>query len=242
MDSGPQAGGVLAVIGCLVPARLGSQRIARKNLRPLAGRPMIAWTIQAAQDSGLFGAVHVCTEAEEVADVAASLGAEPHLVPEDLCGDLVPSWKPCAYVAHQLQARGEPVDAIACLQPTSPLRSPQDIRDGVELLERSGADFVASVTPIDPHYFHWALEHGDDGSWAMTFGDRYLLERDLLPARYRPNGSIKLARLEALEATGSFFGPSLACTVTPPERSVHVGDELEFRLAELLLSERGAPG
>lgn len=228
------------MIACVVPARLGSKRIARKNLRPLAGRPMIAWTIQAARESGLFGAVHVCTEAAEIADVAASFGAEPHLVPEQLCGGLVPSWKPCAHVAHELRARGEPVEAITCLQPTSPLRSAADIRDGVELFERSGADFVVSVTPIDPHYFHWALEQGDDGSWAMTFGDRYLRERELLPERYRPNGSIKLARLEALEATGSFFGSSLACTITPAERSVHVGDELEFRLAELLLSERAA--
>lgn len=228
------------MIGCLIPARLGSRRIARKNVRPIAGRPMIAWTIQAAQDSGLFGAIHVCTEAEEIAEVAASLGAEPHLVPEDLCGELVPSWKPCAHVAHELQARGEALNAIACLQPTSPLRSAQDIREGLELFERSGADFVVSVTPIDPHYFHWALEHKDDGSWAMTFGERYLLERELLPERYRPNGSIKVARLDVLEATGSFFGPSLACTITPAERSVHVGEELELRLAELLLSERAA--
>jgi CMP-N-acetylneuraminic acid synthetase len=228
------------VIACLVPARLGSKRIPRKNLRPLAGRPMIAWTIQAAQESGLFGAVHVCTEAAEIAEVAASFGAEPHLVPQELCGDLVPSWKPCAHVAHGLQAGGEPVDAIACLQPTSPLRNAGDIRDGVELLERSGADFVVSATPIDPHYFHWALERHGDGSWKMAFGERYLRERELLPERYRPNGSIKLARLAALEATGSFFGPSLACTVTPEERSVHVGDELEFRLAELLLAERVA--
>jgi CMP-N-acetylneuraminic acid synthetase len=180
----------------------------------------------------------VCTESDEIAEAATASGAEAHLVPEELCGDLVPSWKPCAYVAREMQARGAAVDAIACLQPTSPLRSAQDIRDGIELFERTGADFVVSATPIDPHYFHWALEHGDDDSWATTFGERYLLERELLPERYRPNGSIKIAKLDALEATGSFFGPSLRCTVTPEERSVHVGVELEFRLAELLLAER----
>lgn len=225
----------MPTIACCVPARLASKRVPRKNVLEVAGRPLIAWTIAAARESGLFDAVHVCTESEEIAAVAEREGAVAHLVAVELCGDLVPSWKPCLPTARQLRA-----EAMLCLQPTSPLRSAEDIRRAVEHFNTAATDFLVSVTPIDPHYFHWALEQHGGGRFAMCFGDAYLQERELLPPRYRPNGSIKLARLDALEREGSFFGPSLTAVETPEERSVHVGVELELRLADLLLREREA--
>jgi CMP-N,N'-diacetyllegionaminic acid synthase len=226
-----------ARLGCFVPARLGSVRVPRKNIRALGGRPMIEYTIVAARATGLFDDVFVCTESEEIAAVARRAGATvPELLPAELCGPEVASWVPCVEIASRLD--GPRVDALVCLQPTSPFRSPDDIARGVELFRSSGADFVQSVTPVDPHYFHWALT-GDDG-WRMVFGDEYLRERTQLPPRYRPNGSVKIAKRDALESQGSFFGPSLECFETPEERSLHVGSPFEFEVADFLATTRSA--
>lgn len=223
-------------VGCFVPARLGSKRLRRKNLRELGGVPMLVHTIRCGL--ACFDEVHVCTESAEIAEVAVAHGATVlELLPEELGGDLVPSWRPCLAIADRLGEAGRSVDALACLQPTSPLRTPGEIRAALTAYASSGADFAVSVTPIDPHFFHWALEDAEEG-WRMVFGTQYMKERPLLPPRYRPNGSIKIAEVEALRATGHFFGPRLTCVETPEETSVHVATEIDLVLCEALLQRR----
>ncbi len=222
---------------CTIPARGGSKRLPRKNLRELAGKPLIAYSIEAALGSGWFDQVYVCTEDEQIARTATQFGASvPELVPEDLCGDLVASHIPCQYIAARLPTRGQ-VDSLLCLQPSSPLRSSQDIRAGVEKFSEGQFDFVVSVTPVDPHDFHWAVVPGEGIYWKMFFGTQYLKERPLLPPVYRPNGSIKVAKLSALAATGNFFGERLGVIETPLERSVHVAVEFDLKLCETILRQ-----
>ena len=226
---------------CMIPARGGSKRLPRKNLRALGGKPLIAYTIEAALRSGLFPAVYVCTDDEEIADVARGYGATvPTLVPTELCGDMVASHVPCQHVAVQLSKQGQKNDILVCLQPTSPLRSSDDIKSAITKFQTNHFDFVVSVTPLDPHEFHWAMALGSNGYWRMYFDGEFMKERPLLPAVYRPNGSIKLARLGILATVGNFFGERLGVVETPPERSVHVAEELDLKWCELLLRERGA--
>jgi CMP-N,N'-diacetyllegionaminic acid synthase len=220
---------------CTIPARGGSKRLPRKNVRELAGKPLIAYSIEAALETRLFDQVYVCTEDAEIARVATQFGASvPELVPEELCGDLVASHIPCQYVASRLSANGE-IDSLLCLQPSSPLRNAQDIRDAVEKFSEGPFDFVVSVTPVDPHDFHWAVVPGEGMYWRMFFGTQYLKERPLLPPVYRPNGSIKIAKLNALAATGNFFGERMGVIETPMERSVHVAIEFDLKLCETIL-------
>lgn len=222
---------------CAIPARGGSKRLPRKNVRELAGKPLIAYSIEAALETGLFGAVYVCTEDEQIAQTATQFGAKvPQLVPAELCGDLVASHIPCQYIAGRLPAH-EQIESLLCLQPSSPLRSAQDIRDAVEKFSEGQFDFVVSVTPVDPHDFHWAVVPGEENYWKMFFGTQYLKERPLLPPVYRPNGSIKIARLGALAATGNFFGERLGVIETPVERSVHVAVEFDLKLCETILRQ-----
>jgi CMP-N,N'-diacetyllegionaminic acid synthase len=226
---------------CAIPARGGSKRLPRKNVRNLGGKPMIAHSIETARQSGIFDVVYVCTEDQEIADVARSFGAEvPFLMPQDLCGDLVASHIPCQRLAAHLAERGTSIDTLVCLQPTSPLRSVEDLQLAVREFQTSRFDFVVSVTPVDPHYFHWAVAPGGGEFWHMYFGPQFLKERPLLPPVFRPNGSIKIARLPMLAEIGHFFGERLGVVQTPEARSVHVAEEFDLKLCEMILAERAA--
>jgi CMP-N-acetylneuraminic acid synthetase len=229
------------VMLCAIPARGGSKRLPRKNLRTLAGVPLIAHTIDVAQKSGLFDHVYICTEDQEISDVARAYGASvPILMPEELCGDLIASHLPCQHMAQHLAGTGRSIDTLVCLQPTSPLRSVYDLTSAVKKFQESNLDFLVSVTPVDPHDFHWAVVPNGDDHWRMYFGNEYMKERPLLPPVFRPNGSIKIARLTALARVGHFFGERMGVIETPPERSVHVALEFDLKLCELLLAERTA--
>jgi CMP-N-acetylneuraminic acid synthetase len=226
---------------CAIPARGGSKRLPRKNLRTLAGVPLIVHTIQVAQKSRLFDCVYVCTEDQEIAEAAREYGASvPILMPEELCGDLIASHLPCQYLAQHLAGTGHSVDTLVCLQPTSPLRSVYDLTSAVKKFQESDLDFLVSVTPVDPHDFHWAVVPNGEDNWRMYFGNEYMKERPLLPPVFRPNGSIKIARHAALARVGHFFGERMGVIETPPERSVHVALEFDLKLCELLLAERAA--
>lgn len=226
---------------CAIPARGGSKRLPGKNLRSLAGKPLIAHTIETARSSGLFDSVYVCTDDRGIADVAVSYGASvPILVPEELCGDLIASHIPCQYLAAHLASRGISTDTLVCLQPTSPLRSIDDLKAAVNKFQENDFEFLVSVTQVDPHEFHWAVVPNGDHYWRMYFGNEYIKERPLLPPVFRPNGSIKIARFAALAQSGHFFGARMGVVETPPERSIHVAMELDLKLCELILAERTA--
>ena len=227
---------------CAIPARGGSKRLPDKNLLPLAGKPMIAYTIETALKSGRFADVYVCTDDRRIAEAAREYGARvPLLMPPELCDDLVASHVPCRRMAEFLAAEERlTTDSLVCLQPTSPLRSVADLTAAVDRFERGDLDFLVSVTPIDPHYFHWAVEESAQAEWRMFFGDRFMKERPLLPPVFRPNGAIKIARLDKLAAAGHFFGLRLGTIETPEDRSIHVATRFEFDLCEYLLARRSA--
>lgn len=226
---------------CVIPARGGSERLPRKNLALLGGRPMIEYSIEAAQQSGCFDDVYVCTDDPEIAAVARGRGASvPILIPADLAGPLVPSHQPAQWLHEWLKSGA---DTLICLQPSSPLRSAADIQTALATFEDGAYDFLVSVTPIDPHYFHWAVQPEPEGrDWRMYFGDQFMQERPLLPPVHRPNGSIKIANFQALKRTGHFFGNRLGVTVTPEERSVHVAVVFDLVVAEALLAKGNNAG
>lgn len=220
---------------CVIPARRGSKRLALKNILPLEGKPMLAYSVESALASKLFDRVFVSTEDEEIGAIAVGYGAVVHIRPLELAGDLVSATEVCIDVFEARQAAGEDYQAIICLQPTSPLRTSEDICGAWEQFCSAGADYLVSVTLVDPHYFHWVV-HQQENGWTMFFGDKYMMERPLLPPVYRPNGSIKIGRTDALLRQRNFFGPKLTVYETPEERSLHVTEQFDFELAEFLLS------
>ena len=131
----------------IIPARGGSKRIPRKNIKPFAGKPMIAWSIEAALASGCFDRVIVSTDDAEIADVARAHGAEvPFMRPTELSDDHTGT---VSVVAHAVEWMGKhvgPVEFACCLYATAPFVQTQDLRQGLDMLQRSGAQYAFSVT------------------------------------------------------------------------------------------------
>ncbi len=218
---------------CVVPARSGSKGLANKNIKPLGGKPVLQWTINACMESGVFDTVYVATDSEYYAELAIAMGAEvPALEPKDMAGDFVSSTDPVLWMEDLL---GERHDLLWCMQPTSPLRTPEDIKAAYGLLDANPAcNFVLSVTEIDPHYFNWALDKFDDGFADLHFGKGALVDRSLLPKAFRPNGAIKVGRADKVREYGHFFGDHIMCIDMPEERSVHIRSQLDLDLCEML--------
>ena len=116
-------------------------------------------------------------------------------------------------------------------------RNENDVNAAWRRFVQTDANFLVSVTPVDPHYFHWAVAETERG-WSMFFGDRFMLERPLLPPVFRPNGAIKVGRSAALRQTRNFFGDHLEVYVMPEERSLHVAEPFDLELAEFLISKQ----
>ncbi|MSR71059.1 MAG: acylneuraminate cytidylyltransferase family protein [Candidatus Taylorbacteria bacterium] len=225
---------------CVIPARAGSKRFPGKNLAVLAGKPLVAHTIITALESKLFEKVYVATESKEIADVAEKYGATvPTFVPANLCGDENPSWDSCVYLVDYVnKTLGKDFKNLLCLQPTSPLRNVDDIKGAVKAFGEGKFDFLVSVTPIDPHFFHWAMienKKGEKSEWEMYFRKKYLNNKpDSFPT-FRPNGAIKIANIEKLMVEKSFFGLNLGVVHMSDSRALHIINPTDLIIAEALL-------
>lgn len=228
---------------CVIPMRSGSKGLPHKNVRLLAGKPVVAYTIEACLESDLFDEVYVATDDAEYARLAEEWGAKvPFLEPEPMASDEVPSSVPVVHYARQM---GFPMDQehfLWCMQPTSPLRSPSDIVAASSIIEQDeGCDFVDGITLIDPHYFHWALLRAPDGVITPYFGQEFQVDRTELPFDvWRPNGAIKVGRASAVARAGSFFGGRIRGLEMPEERSIHIRSQFDFDVCEYLLTKESS--
>jgi CMP-N,N'-diacetyllegionaminic acid synthase len=217
----------------LIPARGGSRRVPRKNLRRVGGKPLIAWTIEAARDARAVDRVIVTTDDPEIADVARDHGAEiPFLRPPILATDTATS---ADVVTHALRAlhMAELADSsFALLQPTSPLRTASDIDAAADML--AAGDAVVSVTPM-AHSVRWLRTIDSDG-----FLHPWLAAdvRDL--TLYQLNGAIYMMRTDRFLRDGELIPSMARAYVMPQERSVDIDTEFDLNLCDLILNEHEA--
>jgi len=226
----------------LVPARGGSRGIPRKNITPLAGKPLIAWTIEAARACGRIERVVVSTDEPEIADVARTCGADvPFLRPPALARDETPGIDPVLHAVRWLALEeGYRPEWVALLQPTSPLRTTDDVRGALALAEDRGAAAVISVTEAEHHPW-WMKRISRDGrllSWSEP--PRQAVRRQDLPPAYALNGAVYVTRRRALQAEISLSPEPTFAYEMPPERSLDIDTPWDLRLAELILREREA--
>lgn len=223
---------------CVIPARSGSKGLKNKNIMDLCGKPVLAYTIEACVQSGIFEQVFVATDNEEYAKIAKKYGAcVPFLEPIEMAQDDISSLEPVLYFYDKLNQK---YDYIWCMQPTSPLRKDKDIINAYEIIKNdSTCEFVLSTTIVDPHYFHWALIDKDNGMARMYFGKEMLVDRsELKDIVYRPNGAIKVGRMSSVLAEHSFFGNNIRRIEMPEDRSIHIRSQFDFDLCRFLLEKR----
>ena len=217
----------------LIPARGGSKGILRKNIRPMAGKPLIAWTIEAALRSRALDAVVVSTEDEEIAEVAHQWGAQvPFLRPPKLAQDGTPGIAPVLHALEQLPK----FDSVLLLQPTSPLRTTEDIDACICLARDLQAPSVVSVSEPEKHPY-WMYRLGADQCLQTLIDVPHISRRQELPPVFAINGALYYARANWLQQHRTFVTAETVAYIMPPERSVDLDTLLDWKLAELLLKE-----
>lgn len=242
----------------LVPARQGSRRVPGKNVRVLGGHPLLAYTIAAARDSGLFDAVIVSTDSEEVAAIARHYGAEaPVLRPAAYATDTSPDIEWLAHLLETLGAEGRAWDAFALLRPTSPFRTADTIRRAwTTFTGETGVDSLRAVEPCAQHPGKmWVLrgrrmspllpfttpkaageagEGGFDLPWHST-------PYQALPAVHVQNASLEIAWTRVVLEQRTIAGEVIVPFVTGAHEGFDINDARDWRVAEQLVGEGAAP-
>lgn len=216
---------VLAVI----PARGGSKGIPRKNIRLLNGKPLIAWSIEAAQRSKHIDYVIVSSDDSEIIDVARSWGCDvPFVRPAELARDDTPGIAPILHALQSVQA----FECVVLLQPTSPLRTSEDIDGCLELMYRMKAPACVSLTEAQ-HSPYWMYTLDGSNHMAPVLNSSApILRRQDSPRVYLLNGGVYTARSQWLMERQTFLADETVGYMMPPERSLDIDTEIDFVVAE----------
>ena len=230
------------IIG-IIPARGGSKGVHRKNIKELAGKPLIQYTIDEAKKSDNINRVIVSTEDEEIAQISKDLGAEVIMRPEELASDTAPTLPVIQHVVETLEKEGEKIDAVMLLQPTTI----EDIDGAVKLFKEKNPDSLVSVDSVPGHFSPlWQISL-DESNEIKLFMNKYdsdikdfKTRRQLLPKTYYRNGAIYLTKKEVIMTTGGhgeagLYGKHCFAYVMDKENFVNIDTEHDFHLAEILL-------
>jgi N-acylneuraminate cytidylyltransferase len=218
----------------LIPARGGSQALPRKNVLPLAGKPLIAWSITAALASQYLDRVVLSSDDPEIIDVAKAWGCDvPFRRPPALAASDTPTIEAVLHALDKLPG----FDYLVLLQPTSPLRSTVDIDCAVEMCIRQGAPSCVSLVCADkpPHWMYY-LKAGQRLTPVLSEEQAVTRRQDAAPV-YSLNGAVYVAEVKQLMDTREFVTESTVGYVMPPDRSPDVDTELDLHWCEFLLTK-----
>ena len=230
----------------LVPARSGSKRVPDKNVRTLAGHPLMAYTLAAARASGVFDAVVVSTDSAEYARIAEHYGAEvPALRPEELARSSSPDVEWVDHMLRVLREAGRNYELFSILRPTSPFRQPETIRRAWDAFRNEeGADSLRAVERCAQHPGKMWTVQGRRMLPLLPFevGGQpwHSNQYAALPAVYVQNASLEIARARVVTELGSIAGAAVVPFFTEGYEGFDINDPLDWKMAELLLREQEA--
>ena len=223
----------------IIPARGGSKRLPKKNILPLSGKPLIAWTIEAAKQSKIIDRAVVSTEDANIAKISIECGADiPFVRPDDLAGDAVSTIDVVLHLLKELENENDYYDYVILLQPTSPLRTNYHIDDAFEMMDSKNAKTIVSVC-LTEHHPLWCNTLPEDKSMEC-FIDRDLHNKRSqdLEKYYRLNGAIYICETKLLQTEKTFITSSdCYAFIMPQEVSIDIDNRIDFNLAKLLLNE-----
>ncbi|GFM35142.1 acylneuraminate cytidylyltransferase family protein [Desulfovibrio subterraneus] len=218
----------------IIPARGGSKRLPRKNVLPLQGKPLLAYSIETALESGVFDSVYVSSDDKEALQIAKEYNVSIAVRPPHLATDQATVAQTCLDLLSSLARQGASYDEVCCLYATSPLRTSQDIVNTLELLKKPGVCFSRSVCgyPLPP----WQAQREDEDGNLSYFWPSYADKKSQeLPHLVVDNGSIYAAKVPDFFKYGCFSGPGTRGYEMPYSRSVDINTMDDFKIVELLV-------
>ncbi len=227
----------------IIPARAGSKGVPGKNLRAINGVSLLARAVLTARATGLFDRIFVSTDSADYAAEAERFGADvPWLRPPELASDTALVADAMRHTLDEFAHRGERFDTLALLEPTSPLRTPEIVRETVLAAEAEGWDAAFTVSEVPKPYHalkQFRLDESGAAHFVMTEASPNVNRQSLYPTFIR-NGLAYAVRVPAFLRTHSIHGKR-ARAIVVDEEVVSIDTEEDFRLAERLIAERGDP-
>ena len=230
----------------VITARGGSKGIPGKNIKELCGQPLIAYTIKAAQESGIFDRVILSTDDSKIAEVAKKYGCEvPFVRPAELAQDNTPHLPVMQHAVKWLKENEsyEP-DFVAILQPTAPLRQPWHLREALELMQKSQADSVVGVVEIPGHYSpYWAVTASEEGLGELFIGGPIksrIPRRQSFPKKvYANSGHVYIFKTKLLfdSSEANFYGDKAAIYPIEDKYAVNIDAPEDWELAEKAMNK-----
>ncbi|PFG45498.1 N-acylneuraminate cytidylyltransferase [Vibrio sp. ES.051] len=219
----------------LIPARGGSKRLPRKNTLPLNGKPLVGWSIEAAQNCSYIDKVIVSTDDQEIADIALQFGANvPELRPVELANDTATTASVMLYTLDKFAADA---DIVVLLQPTSPLRTAQHIDEALSLFHQKDAESVVSLTPCE-HPPLWSNTLPCNGSMGSFIRPDALQRSQDLGDFYRINGAVYIFDVKTLRQKGEIrYTEHSFAYIMPNQYSLDIDTQFDFELAEFFMSK-----
>ncbi len=224
----------------IIPARGGSKGIPKKNITMLAGKPLIAWTIEAALSAPCLDKIILSTDDEQILKTGKKYGAEvPFLRPSNIAEDDTTDMPVYEHTLSWL-AENEQFypDIIVWLRPTAPLRTGEDIEQAVDILIKKNPDWVRSVCEVD-HHPYWMYK--PNGDMMEPFIDGIKIEnyirRQLLPTAYRLNGVVDVAWRSTIIEKKLLYSGVMAPYIMPVERSIDIDTKLDLKVAEIFMTQ-----
>lgn len=228
----------------IIPARGGSKRVPRKNVRLLGGKPLVAWSIEACRAAKSVARTVVSSDDAEVLSIARSYDDRlPLLRPPELCTDTSLAIEFVRHALQTLEAAGEgPFDSVAIIQPSSPLTTAVDVDGVLDLLRASGAESAVSVMEVD-HALHPLKLKTMQGDRLLPYleDERGRMAAHDLPHVFVRNCSVYSSRRTVHDA-GKILGDDCRGYVMPRERSIDINDELDWSFCQFLVERHGHPG
>jgi CMP-N,N'-diacetyllegionaminic acid synthase len=221
----------------IIPARSGSKGLPDKNIKELAGKPLIAHSIEAALKSECFNEVMVSTDSEKYADIARAYGAKvPFLRSTVNASDISSSWDVVSEVLNKYEEVGLEFDTFCLLQPTSPLRTADDIRQAYRLYDDRASFAVVSVCPVE-HSPLWTGKLGNDCDLNGFISPDKIGRRQDAGKYFRLNGAIYIADINRFKQDRFFYQKGSYAYIMPNDRSVDIDTELDFEFADFLFEK-----
>jgi len=226
----------------IIPARGGSKRVPRKNIRPFSGKPMIVHSIDAARESGLFDRIVVSTEDEEIAGIAVKAGAEvPFMRPKALADDFTGTGAVIKHAIRELQQAGDLIDYLCCIYATAPFLKSCYLRQGYEKLRQSGSAYAFSVTSF-PFPIQRAVRINQDGLIEAIWPENIARRSQDLEEAYHDAGQFYWGRTQAFLDDIPVFSPVSVPVVLPRHLVQDIDTEEDWQRAELMYKALEPPG